>query len=66
MKKQIYTACFLLVSSFHSTFSAPAFENPHKAVISDSPSKRVVALGIPTLDNLAGDWIPMAQVENSQ
>lgn len=64
MKKQIYTACFILVSSFFITFSAFAFENPHKIVISDSPSRRAIALGIPTLDNLAGDWIPMTQVEN--
>jgi hypothetical protein len=64
MKKQIYTTCFLLVSSILSTFSAYAFENPHKIVISDSPSKRAVKLGIPTLDNVAGDWMPMEQVEN--
>jgi len=64
MKKQIYTAYFILVSSFLSTFSAFAFENPHKVVTSDSPSKRAIAIGIPTLDNLAGDWIPMEQVEN--
>jgi len=64
MKKQIYTAFFLLVSSLLSTFSAFAFENRHKAVISDAPERRAMALGIPTLDNLAGDWIPMEQVEN--
>jgi len=64
MKKQIYIAYFILFSSFLSAFSAFAFESPQKAVISGPPSKRATALGIPPLDNLASDWIPMEQVEN--
>ena len=64
MKKQTYTAYIILVAAVFSTHPVFALENQINASIADSPSMRAVILGIPTLDNMAGDWIPMEQVEN--
>ena len=37
---------------------------PVQPALTDSSSKRAITLGIPTLDQIAGDWIPMDQVDN--
>jgi hypothetical protein len=64
MKKQIYTAYFILASSILSVLSVSALQNQPGKAIAGSPSKRAEVLDIPTLDSLAGDWLPMAHVEN--
>jgi hypothetical protein len=64
MKKQLYTACFILASFILSTPSVSALQNLPGKTNAGSPSRRAEVLGIPTLDNLAGDWLPMAQAEN--
>ncbi len=64
MKTQLYTAYFIIVSSILSALSVSGLQNRPNSVISGSSSRRAEVLGIPTLDNLAGNWLPMAQVEN--
>ncbi|PSL45657.1 hypothetical protein CLV51_104364 [Chitinophaga niastensis] len=64
MKKQVYAAYFILAAAVFSTLSVSALENQHHTVIADSSSKRAAAPGIPTLDDIAGDWMPMEQVDN--
>ncbi len=64
MKRQIYTAYFIFAFSVLSSLSGFAFQNLPNKIIADSAARRAWVLGIPTLDDLAGDWIPMDQVEN--
>jgi len=64
MKKQIYTAYLIFVFSVLSALSVFALQDQHRRATSDFSTGRAEVLGIPTLDNLAGDWVPMAQVEN--
>lgn len=37
---------------------------PSKSISSNKASLRATQLGIPTLDDLAGDWLPMADIAN--
>lgn len=54
----------MLAVTIFSMLSAHAATHPDQKKRADTAANRATTLGIPTLDEIAGDWIPMDQVEN--
>ena len=63
-RQPICTALFILVLTSLCTLSAAPLKNQNRLTVPDSVSKLLLPAGLPSLDEMSGEWISMKDVAN--